>query len=69
MGILVHEGAIHCAKIFRPLVFNVDQRPTPTAEFEVLETGELEEILLRIDHPIRVQVTPAGRCSSSTVTV
>lgn len=47
----------------------IDQRPLSAAEFEVLQTGELKKALLRIDHPSRVQVTPAGRAASSTVTV
>ena len=47
----------------------MDQRPLPAAEFEMLQTGKLEEIVLLIDHPIRVQETPAGKCASSTVMV
>lgn len=70
MGPLVHEGAVRGAKVFRPLVLHMDQRPLPPAEFEVLKAGELEVVLLKIlAHPMRVQVTPEGMAPSSTVTV
>lgn len=69
MGLFVHDRSVGGPPIFRPLVFNVDQRPLPAAELEMLEPGELEVVLLWIDHPIRVTVMPAGRADSSTVTV
>ena len=69
MGIFVKDRTIRRAKILRPLVFNMDQRPLAAAEPEMLQTGKLEEILLGIDHPIRVQVTPSGRSASATATV
>ena len=47
----------------------MDKGPLATAEGKVLQAGELEEILFRIGHPMRVTVTPAGRPASSTVTV
>ena len=47
----------------------MDECPLAAAELEVLQTGELKEIILGIDHPIRVQATPSGSFSSSTVTV
>ena len=59
----------HRAQIFLPLVFHGDQGPLTAAEGKVLQAGELEEILFRIGHPMRVTVTPAGRPASSTVTV
>ena len=65
----VQNGAVGGAVVFCPLVFNMDQRPLSAAEFEMLQAGEPEEALLRIDHPIRMQVTPAGKAASSTVTV
>ena len=68
MGVFMEDGSIGGAEILRPLVFNVNERPLAAAELEVLQTGELEEILLGINHPIRVQVTPSGSFSSSTVT-
>ena len=69
VGPPVKKVALHGAQVFRPLVFNVDQRPLPPAEGEVLQAGELEEVLVPVHgHPIRVQVTPAGRAASSTVT-
>lgn len=66
---LVEQLPFHGSKILRPLLFDVDQRPLPAAELEMLQTGELEAVLLPIDHPIRVQVTPSGNSSSTTVTV
>ena len=69
VGALVEEGSLHRAQIFLPLVFHVDQGPLTAAEGKVLQAGELEEILFRIGHPMRVTVTPAGRPASSTVTV
>lgn len=65
----VHEMAVHCSAIFRPLVFDVDQCPLAAAEGEVLQARKLEVVVLLIVHPMRVQVTPAGRADSSTVTV
>ncbi len=69
VGVFVENGPVGGAKILRPLVFNVDEGPLAAAELEVLQAGELEEILLGIGHPIRVQVTPLGSWSSATVTV
>ena len=58
------------AGILRPLPLQKDQSPLAAAEGEVLDTGEGKEVLLTIDgHPMRVQVMPAGREASSTVTV
>ena len=65
----MQDRAVRRAVILRPLVLDVNERPLAAAEFEVLQTGELKEIILGIDHPIRVQVTPSGSFSSSTVTV
>ena len=69
VGVFVEDRSVSGAEIFRPLILNVDERPLAAAELEVLQTGELKKALLRIDHPSRVQVTPAGRAASSTVTV
>ena len=70
MGPAVEQLAFHGAQIFLPLLFQVDERPLAAAEGEVLDTGEGEKVLLTIDgHPIRLQVMPAGREASSTVTV
>ena len=69
MGVFMEDGSICGAEILRPLVFNVNERPLPAAKLEMLQAGELEEVLLGIDHPIRMQVTPLGSLSSSTVTV
>lgn len=56
-------------KVFRPLLLNVNERPLPPAEPEMLQPRKLKEILLCVGYPIRVQVTPSGRRASSTVTV
>ena len=69
VGVFVEDRPVGGAGIFRPLILNMDERPLAAAELEVLQTGELKEIILGIDHPIRVQVTPSGSFSSSTVTV
>ncbi len=68
VGVFVKDRSVGGAEIFCPLVLDIDKRPLAAAELEVLQTGELEEILLRINHPIRVQVTPSGSFFSSTVT-
>ena len=63
----VHRLPVRGAEIFRPLVLDMDQRPLPAAELEVLEPGELEKVLLGPNHPIRLSVTPSGSAASSTV--
>ena len=68
MYVFVHKPAVHCAVILRPLVLNVNQRPLAAAEGEVLQAGQQKPVLLRPAHPMRRQVTPAGRADSSTVT-
>ena len=68
MGPLMHQCAVHCAVILLPLIFNVDQCPLPAAKHKMLQAGKLEEVVLGIDHPMRIQVTPAGSFSSSTLT-
>ena len=65
----VEHAALHGAQILLPLLLQVDQRPLAAAEGKVLDAGELEEVLLTAGgHPMRLQVTPAGRADSSTVT-
>ena len=69
MGPAVEQAALHGAQILLPLLLQVDQRPLAAAEGKVLDAGELEEVLLTAGgHPMRLQVTPAGRAASSTVT-
>ena len=65
----VQQAAFYSTEIFPPLLLQMDQRPLPPAEREVLQTGEGEEVLLTINHPIRTQVTPEGKADWSTVTV
>ncbi len=70
VGTPVKQVALHGAEIFRPLPLQVDQGPLAAAEGEVLKAGQGEVVLLRQGaHPMRVQVTPAGRAASSTATV
>ena len=69
VGVFVEKGAVNGAEILRPLVLNVNEGPLPAAELEMLQTGELEEVLLGVDYPSTLQVTPAGRLASSTVMV
>ena len=70
VGAPVEQIALHRAQVFLPLLLQVDQRPLAAAEGKVLQAGELQDILFGIfGHPMRVQVTPAGRAASSTVTV
>ena len=53
MGPTVEEFTLHSAQILLPLLLNVDEGPLAAAEGEMLQPGELKEIFLRIDHPIR----------------
>ena len=70
MSPAVEQIALHGPQVLLPLLLQVDERPLPAAESEVLEAGEGEKLLLTVSgHPMRVQVTPAGRADSSTVTV
>ena len=67
MGVFMQDRAVHRAVILRPLILNMDQRPLPAAESEMLKPGELEKVLLGPNHPIRLSVTPSGSAASSTV--
>ena len=53
VGPAMKELPLRCAQVFFPLLFNMDQRPLAAAEGEVLQAGQLEVILLCIDHPMR----------------
>ena len=46
VGVFVKDRSIGGAEIFRPLILNMDERPLAAAELEVLQTGELKEIIL-----------------------
>lgn len=65
----VEKAALHSPQVLLPLLLQMDQCPLPPAEREVLQTGEGEEVLRKINHPMRVQVMPAGSADSSTETV
>ena len=69
MGTLVEQMPLDSTQVLLPLVFHMDQRPLPPAEGKVLQAGEGEEVLRKINHPMRVQVMPAGSADSSTETV
>ena len=44
---------LHCAQIFPPLLLNMNECPLPSAKGKMLQAGQLEEVLLPIDHPMR----------------
>ena len=69
VGSAVEKAALHSPQVLLPLLLQMDQCPLPPAEREVLQTGEGEEVLRKINHPMRVQVMPAGSADSSTETV
>lgn len=50
MGVLMHDPPVRRTEIFGPLLFDVDERPAPATEFEMLYPGQLEEILFFIGH-------------------
>ncbi len=54
MGVFMEQCPIYRAVVFCPLVFDVDQCPLTPAKRKMLQSGELEEILLRINHPMRL---------------
>ena len=72
MGFFVQQTPLGRAQVLRPQLFQMNQRPLAPAEGEVLQSGQLQPLLLRpgrsAGHPRRVQVTPAGS-ASATVTV
>ena len=69
MDVFMKNCAVRRAEVLLPLVFDVDQRPLAAAELEMLKAGKQEEVLLLVNHPMRVHVTPSGRCASSTFTI
>ena len=69
VGSAMEKAALHSPQVLLPLQLQMDQCPLPPAEREVLQTGEGEEVLRKINHPMRVQVMPAGSADSSTETV
>jgi len=64
MGPPVHEAALHRAHVILPLLLQVDQRPLPPAEHEVLQSRQHDGLM--IVHPMRMQVTPSGSVSSTS---
>ena len=58
VGVFVEDRPVGGAGIFRPLILNMDERPLAAAELEVLQTGELKEIILIKVHqslPVPIQ--------------
>ena len=54
-------------KVFRPLLFQVDERPLAAAKRKMLNAGHRQKIILCHQENLS-QLTPAGSCAS-TVTV
>ena len=50
VGILMQDFSINGAVVLRPLILNVNQRPSAPAELEMLQAGQLEEVLFLIFH-------------------
>ena len=69
MCIFMKNLSLYRADILLPLHLDICKCPLPTAECKMLQTGELEEVLLGVDYPSTLQVTPSGRLASSTVMV
>ena len=55
----VEQLPLHRAQVFPPQLLDVNQRPLPPTKGEMLEAGEREGS--GVIHPIRWQVTPAGK--------
>ena len=68
MGLIMEDISFNSPEVLCPELFDMDQCPLPGAEAEMLQSGELKKILLGINYPILLQVTPSGRYASSTVT-
>ena len=66
MRSFMHQCAVHRAVVVRPLLLNVNKRPLPAAEFEMLYSGKLKIVFFGIRHTIRMQLTPSGKLSVST---
>ena len=49
----MEQISLHCAQIFPPLLLNMNECPLPSAKGKMLQAGQLEEVLLPIDHPMR----------------
>ena len=48
MGTLMEKLALYGAQIFLPLLFNMDQRPLPSAEGKMLEPRDGEKVFFMI---------------------
>ena len=68
MRALMHKLTLDRAKVFRPLLLDVYQRPLSPAETEMLQPGDHQTIVRLVHYDSLSQVTPSGMCSS-TVTV
>ena len=62
------QPPLRSAKVLRPLLFEVDERPLTAAEAKMLDAGH-QQVIVRGGHQdILSQLTPSGRVSD-TVTV
>lgn len=68
MGAFVHELALGCQHVVGPHLLDMDERPLSSAEREVLDAGQREELILVVHrYTILRTVTPSGTAPSSTV--
>jgi len=68
VGAFMENIALHRTQVFRPLLFQMDQRPLPSAERKMLDAGKLKIVVFRINYPITVTATSAGIASLQIVT-
>ena len=62
------ELALGCQHVVGPRLLDMDERPLSSAEREVLDTGQREELVLVVHrYTILRTVTPSGTAPSSTV--
>ena len=67
MGAFVHELALGCQHVVGPRLLDMDERPLSSAEREVLDAGQREELVLVVHGYTSLwTVTPSGTAASST---
>ena len=64
----MEKRSLNRPQIFRPLLFDMNERPLPPAETEVLQSGNHQALIRRIHYDLLSQRTPSGR-SASTQTI
>lgn len=66
VGAFVHKLAFRCQHVVGPRLLDMDERPLPTAEREVLDARQREELVLVVHrYTILRIVTPSGTALSS----